>query len=1312
MNFRTLALFAVALLAPLGISRAADLTNGLMYAVPAVTGGPAIDGNLKDWDLSGAEPVWISAQTADKLHGNVAVMYDSKFLYVSARISLPGRTVSNPNNPVDAFWSGDSLEFRIAADPALPAPLDGSAQSKSSDRVGHITIWKNSVTNADYMAIGYGVRLDKGLAINPAASKVVITQQPNAYTIEARIPWDALHVPGGANPFPAGGRMTAVWGINWGQDGKTAALYRTNPGDFAFSHAETWGQVEFSPKGHLSARHKTMAEALAKPATKPIGVPITVNVPKSGKVTVNIFGARGEVLRELTAGTVHAKGPLTVYWDGHDQWGFPVSAGNYRWGAYISPGLKAQYRGVFGKSGTPPFQTADGRGGWIGDHSELSDVAADSTGYYAMCPVAEAEKSIIKLGYDDKTIWRRTPFVGNGWGPLYAMATNGKYLFASFGVKAPKLVRLDAVTGQTLVFKELGDNITLAPISDASGATVRSTSSPLELQPETSGLAASQTEVYAPVFSANIIQVLDAESGKPTRTLTCASPRGVTLDAHGNLYAVSFAENGVSKIVRFDGGHGDAKVVISSGLIDPWHVALDNAGRYFVTQAGASQQVAVFNSAGALTGHIGKLGGRTWAGTYRTDALRNPSGVAVDTQGRLIVAESAIPRVISRYTTTPVKLEKQWFGSGAYWNADIPDPDDPLLAYYPFEPTGFAQARITAWDKTGVPTASWDLERAGYDAFPDIYDRIASPEVKYLSNGRKYIYSDSRHGIAIFKGDQILPVGRAGVHSTWDKDNKTGHSYVTLWSDTNGNHKIDVGEESNIDSIGGQPLPNFIDTTASMWVADNGDLYLTTHGNKILRIPVSRIDANGTISWTAAKAAWCVSPVIASGLDFVPGGWRLGLLGVRVDSKGSLYTCYNSTVASLTDKLAASIAQKYPEVPRSDWQVWATPELAKANHEGLGHSGETNAVKFAKFDATGKLLWVAGRKATAAAAPGEMYHFWNLAGMVGEKYVAGGSEWGQMYLYTHDGFYVDALFNNPGLAPPPGPYTFGGETSGGRIQYFKKRGQVWAYCTGMAYLVQGFDKTGSVAGEQRVWGTVKLDHAYDTSVSVAETPRTLTIVPYSGPSTWTTAPVSALSRNGTALASAQVAYDATSLYARIHVADPSPLQNGAENETLAFKGGDAVGIDLGLIGERNTPAAGDIRVLAARIGGVDRLISMKPVSDVKRPQDYFTPAAGRKHFDYVGDITGGRVVFVTDKDGKGYTADVTIPRSSLGIDIVSGKSVKADIEVLLSGQGGRGLQATSRNYLFTPSRSETTMTDDIPTESWLYPQYWGIASVK
>lgn len=94
------------------------------------------------------------------------------------------------------------------------------------------------------------------------------------------------------------------------------------------------------------------------------------------------------------------------------------------------------------------------------------------------------------------------------------------------------------------------------------------------------------------------------------------------------------------------------------------------------------------------------------------------------------------------------------------------------------------------------------------------------------------------------------------------------------------------------------------------------------------------------------------------------------------------------------------------------------------------------------------------------------------------------------------------------------------------------------------------------------------------------------------------------------------------------------------------------------------------------------------------------------------EVPGGKAEFVVDADGKGYTASFSVPRAFLEFDLKAGTTLRGDVEVRLSGTGPRGLQATSRNYLFTPLLSETSMTDDVPTEARIYPQFFGAVEVK
>ena len=794
---------------------------------------------------------------------------------------------------------------------------------------------------------------------------------------------------------------------------------------------------------------------------------------------------------------------------------------------------------------------------------------------------------------------------------------------------------------------------------------------------------------------------MDATSGKTEREIACGGPRGLAVDSAGNLFAASYVAGKAAQVVRFTGATGVAIPVIAKGVEAPFDVAVDAEGQLYVSDLGKSHQVKVFDAQGTLLKTFGKAGGRAWQGKYDPDAFLRPAGIALDAQGGLLVVESSIPKVITRLNASDGKVQTRWYGPGVYWNATWPMPEDPQEAFYML-PGGIGRAHVAPEGKTGAPNAYWSPEKAGYPELVSLEDGIPQPETVRSSNGGLYLVHDAvDHAILVLNNDVARPVA-TWTRVTADKqkfpENKLGRPYIKVWIDANGDGLPQAAEQSLLTNLAdGKPMPEIADCTSSLHMEPNGDLYFMTQANSILKVPAAGYGENGMLRWDTAAASLAV-PVVMPGKEAMHTGYREGILGVRLASTGDLYTVFNTRVNG------TGAAYEY-----------ASPELAARMTMGLGHTSEFNVVKFARYDAKGSLLWMAGRKATAGAAPGEMYHAWNLAGLINDRYVAAGSEWGCIDFYTHDGFFVDSLMNNPALAPAPGPYTFGGETSGGRVQYFPKQDEVWAYSSGMAYRVIGF-KNGQIEGEQRASGTVNLDKAYDTpneqAPAAVPAPQIISLTgdPLENAAVWDKVPPSRLMRQNALLATAQLGYDDKFLYARLHVNDATPLQNGADMPELAFKGGDTAGIVLGAQAHQK-PGAGDIRLMVAELSGKPRLIAMKSVTNGdKKPFDYTTGST--VHFEFVGDVPGGRVQLVRDADSKGYTATFAVPRSFLEFDLVPGKTLQCDIEVRLSGAGARGLQATERHYLFTPSRAETTMVDDVPSEARLYPQFWGHAEVK
>ena len=102
--------------------------------------------------------------------------------------------------------------------------------------------------------------------------------------------------------------------------------------------------------------------------------------------------------------------------------------------------------------------------------------------------------------------------------------------------------------------------------------------------------------------------------------------------------------------MRFASLSAKPETIIASGLEDPRHLTVDAKGNVLITDRGASHQVKRFSSAGKLIDTIGRPGVPA-VGPYDPLHLNTPSGVAVDSQGRVWVAEADnYPRRVSLWS--------------------------------------------------------------------------------------------------------------------------------------------------------------------------------------------------------------------------------------------------------------------------------------------------------------------------------------------------------------------------------------------------------------------------------------------------------------------------------------------------------------------------------------------------------------------------------------------------------------------------------------------------------------------------------------
>ena len=1284
------AIVCVSSLASVLLSNAATTCeSGIMNALPLEKGKVlSIDGDLSDWDLSGVESAWISDELVDVQNCSVYMMYDEANLYFASDMKLYNHEYTNPNRPEDRYWRGDLLQLRLSTDKSLPWPLPRHRDDRryaGNDKVTCVNMWRNTLSGEDCLYVTPGAKFDCPNVLNPEGSKISIKTHEKRFVLEARIPWKCIGVKDGVNPFAANEMMTAFLDIKWmpGLDGSYACMiYGKDPGAFAFLNLWTWGRVKFLDKGNL-VRKTVTPEEIARAAKEKKtasemqdATPISFEIPKDAFVSVNVVDEKGGIIKEVAGGMKFPKGKVTVWWDGRDAFGYPCETNRvYKWKAYLNDGIDVEYFGTVGTSGVPPYETKDGKGGWGGDHGACSAAVSDDTGRYFIWYRNESSRVIVKTDFKGNVIWRTAPFVCGGYGAFTAgCIANDKLMLVFDDVKTQHLVQIDKSTGNYELFPGGKQSIELNFSKEA--AVLPPGNALKGYAQTTAGIAFDGKNFFVSDFNSDRIAVVDSKTFETVGEIKCPKPRGVGV-FEGRLFAASLDG------CVYELGENDVARKIADGLSGPYGIAFGKNGNLFVSDRGDSHRIVEFAKDGGKwtrRREFGKKGGRGFLGKYDPGTFLHPGGITLGKDGVLIVPEAAAPKVFSLLDSKTGKTIKKYFGYTAYSPSNIPDCDNPFVQYYSLAgPDSFARARLPENGGTGTTEASWDFVNAGITEFSHGFTTMTMGETIKASNSKKYLVPDAHSGergdekrvrtIFLVDGDNMKPVGAVMLGKLLDGRART--MTLEIWMDGNGDGRMQESEKRTFEKLGSRTFA-WATNNGSIYMDKDGNLYLTTQNNCVIEFPNDGFSSGGVPEWNIAKARLAI-PEIVPGLEKLFCSHRMGLVGMRRDSEGNFY----GLVAHSPD--------------------YATEALTRKMRTGMGHTSRFTAVKFVKYGPDGNVVWSAGRKATSSPKPGEIMHHWCIAGLVGEEYVVSASEWGTFFVYTKDGFFAGHLFDLPGVPGRGVPYVFGGEDFSGAIKYFEKRNEVWAFNAGHTYRVKGFEK-GFIKGEMRFGGNVELKSVKPLDEGMAK--------------------IDDLSEGcrvkfNEGYGSVAVKTKGGFLECSFEVKDSTPLVNKASGIESVFKGGDAVGIELGpkvekppkALPRENAKMRYDcVRILCARVGGRDIVVGMKPYTKgEKKEQRYWTPAGGESKFEWVGEIPGASVSFSTVKDG--YKAVVRIPKDFFEFSLDREFAVEA--EILYSGEGARGMETVRRVYLYSPATSWTGMVNDTPTESRLYPEGWG-----
>jgi hypothetical protein len=202
-------------------------------------------------------------------------------------------------------------------------------------------------------------------------------------------------------------------------------------------------------------------------------------------------------------------------------------------------------------------------------------------------------------------------------------------------------------------------------------------------------------------------------------------------------------------------------------------------------------------------------------------------------------------------------------------------------------------------------------------------------------------------------------------------------------------------------------------------------------------------------------------------------------------------------------------------------------------------------------------------------------------------------------------------------------------------------------------------------------------------------------------------------------AQVQLGYDDKALYARFQVTTATPFLNTPTDPKLLFKSGSALELCLSPeVATRQVKAQnvhpmqpGDLRIVIARTAD-GKMIATRyrpKIKESKKPAlAYFeTPASGRETFDEIAEWNELPMSYRAEKNG--YVVEVAVPWDATALKPTAGLKFLLDAGVIYGNEGGTRNAARA---MWSDRTPEVGVNNDIPTESRLHPNGWGMLLVE
>lgn len=754
---------------------------------------------------------------------------------------------------------------------------------------------------------------------------------------------------------------------------------------------------------------------------------VSFSLDDSGQVSLGIYNARGQQVRELLRGDDLAAGKHEVVWDGRNGRGEPVPAGEYEWRLLRSEGLTARYLTSLGVNPSwfrrPPGKWVEH---WIGDHAGPGSVAVDETGIYVASRMTEGLHMTLKMSLDGKRrIWSQPQYYQQA-GQTLDSAVNDRFYFV------------------------LQPNSQLRLLHSKNGATATRVDVRAE---DKHAVRIDANDSYALLVYPDLLQWramknLNVVAG----SVTLPGVKLAAIRPNNQAYAVTDA----GELFDIDLSARSAQL-LSKGFKGCTAIDVDANDLLF-----AALNRKGFSLIGCFTDElkiVKRYGGRT-RGSGPHDALRfsHVSDLSADLPGGLLVVETHPARRVAAYHKRTGKPLREWYGGHSFYVDAQVDPCDPTRIFGP-SPEGW----INAW------RIDYDTGRTKLDAAWAVGSLLDGLFPFHYGNYKPFYVDDDLHFFfssipAVLRLDtesqQLVPVamtgrvhngpyrlnnhfrggnGQHGFPKPWaDAVLAKGHSDVRAvspffaWVDENLNGKLEP-DEMTIEDDPGVHLFN-----AGAMTAD-GDLVYGDGRHVFYRLPNLAQSGLPRWRWSTVEAVATVPEHLAN---------MFGVRGTYIDDAGYYYGSMQSGV----------LIRDHGQYEGGGW-----PEMA------------ITKARFMKYSPEGEVMFEAGRatKHRPDAGSGQLFYPMQVFGGPDDTVIVNDQTVQAALAWSQDGLFIGTMLDHrvdDGL--PDGVYQTQGDDNQGGACVQLDDGRVFWICPYQGFMpvykITGWDKIERQEGALRL----------------------------------------------------------------------------------------------------------------------------------------------------------------------------------------------------------------------------------------------------